>query len=138
TNAPENPVTALSGIASAPTSGPAGPAGPAGAPGAAGQAGLRGPAGKNAKVTCTVKKKGETQVKVTCKVKQAKAKTSSVVAWRLTRHHRTVAHGLTRARNGRLTCRGRGSPTFTEVATSCTWKDRACRSVSEQDAGGGA
>lgn len=98
TNAPENPVTALNGTASAPT---VGPAGPAGATGATGQPGPRGPAGKNAKVTCRVRKSG-VRTKVTCKVKLAKPKSSASVAWRLTRRQRTVAHGVARARNGRI------------------------------------
>jgi len=101
TNAPENPVTALTGIASAPAVGPPGPPGPAGPTGATGQTGPRGPAGKNAKVTCKVKKNG-VKTKVTCKVKLAKPKSSASVAWRLTRRQRTVAHGVARARNGRV------------------------------------
>jgi hypothetical protein len=101
TNAPENPVTALTGIASAPAVGPPGPPGPAGPTGATGQTGPRGPAGKNAKVTCRVKKSG-VKTKVTCKVKLAKPKSNASVAWRLTRRQRTVAHGVARARNGRI------------------------------------
>jgi hypothetical protein len=101
TNAPENPDTALNGIASAPVVGPPGPAGPAGPAGVAGAAGPRGPAGKNAKVTCKVKKSGA-KTKVTCKVKLVKPKSSASVAWRLTRRQRTVAHGVARARNGRI------------------------------------
>jgi hypothetical protein len=108
TNASENPVTALNGIASGPVSGPPGPPGSAGAAGATGQAGPRGPAGKNAKVTCMVKQKrkgGKTKVKVTCKVKLAKPKSSALVAWRLTQRRRTVASGVAHARNGRLELR---------------------------------
>ncbi len=97
TNAPENPTTALSGIAAAPPPGPPGPVGPTGA---TGKTGPRGPAGKNAKVTCTVKRRGK--VRVTCKVKLAKKKSSALIRWRLTRRQRTVAHGVARARNGRV------------------------------------
>ncbi len=101
TNAPQDPATALTGTAAAPVVGPPGPAGPPGIAGATGQPGPRGPAGKNAKVTCKVKKNG-VRTKVTCKVKLAKPKSSASVAWRLTRRQRTVAHGVARARSGRI------------------------------------
>ncbi len=85
TNAPSDPTTALTG-----TAGPL-PKSPKGNP------------GKNAKVTCTVKKKGKTTVKVTCKVKLVDSKGSARVGWRLTRHGHTVAHGIARTRHGRIT-----------------------------------
>lgn len=98
TNAASDPVTALSGVGGPLPAGPPGPAGPVG------PIGPRGPAGKNAKVTCTVKKQGKTKVKVTCKVKLT-SKAAASVAWSLTRNGRTVAHGLARARDGRLRLR---------------------------------
>jgi IPT/TIG domain/Collagen triple helix repeat (20 copies)/Divergent InlB B-repeat domain len=73
-----------------------------GANGATGPTGSQGPAGapgRDAKVTCIVKKKG-TKVKVTCKVKLVASASSSSVKWRLMRAGRSYAHGSTRARRG--------------------------------------
>jgi hypothetical protein len=71
-----------------------GTVGPAGPPGAAG---AQGPPGRDAQVTCTVKK-GK-RVKATCKVTQVPA-TTARLRWRLTRGGHTVARGTTKARNG--------------------------------------
>ena len=60
---------------------------------------LRGTAGElHAQVTCTVKWKSRSKVKVTCKVKLNAA--SARVRWNLTRKGRIVVGGVGRARNG--------------------------------------
>jgi hypothetical protein len=84
------------------TDGTNGTNGKDGANGATGPTGSQGPAGapgRDAKVTCIVKKKG-TKVKVTCKVKLVASASSSSVKWRLMRAGRSYAHGSTRARRG--------------------------------------
>jgi hypothetical protein len=105
TNAEVDPTTALSGIATSSPIGPAGPPGPVGPVGPTGKAGPRGPAGRNAKVTCRVKRKklrkGKIRVKVTCRVRLI-GKKKARLAWRLTHRQRTVASGVARARNGFL------------------------------------
>ena len=86
-------------------SGPQGPKGDTGAAGPMGAVGPQGPPGRDAKVTCTVKKQKKNKVKVTCKVKFASASASRVraVGVRLARGGRLYAAGSARARNGRAT-----------------------------------
>jgi hypothetical protein len=90
--------------------GPAGANGQTGATGATGPAGPQGPrgatgpAGRDAKVTCTVPKPKKGQVKVTCKVTLTAKKSASVRA-RLERGGRTYASGVPVTRNGRLSLR---------------------------------
>jgi FG-GAP-like repeat len=77
--------------------------GPQGPQGPAGPLGPQGPAGRDATVTCKVPKARKGQVKVTCTVKQSGAeRKSSRASWRLARGKRTVAHGTTTVRRGRL------------------------------------
>ncbi len=87
TNAASNPTVALSGTAGPLPSGPRGPRGP------------RGPAGRDAQVVCLVKNQGVDRVKVVCEVKIVDRRPARL-RWRLTRHRRTVAHGVLNARNG--------------------------------------
>ncbi len=78
-----------------------GAAGAAGAAGATGATGPQGPAGRDAKVTCVVKKKGKNvkKVKVTCTVKLAAAR-SARLHWRLMHAGRSYAHGTSGAQDG--------------------------------------
>ena len=69
-----------------------GSAGPQGLAGPQGPQGAQGPAGK-VTVTCKVK----SSKKVTCTVKQAKAKSSSLLRWSIHRGEHTVSHGRTNA-----------------------------------------
>ena len=86
--------------------GPSGPQGPNGGQGPRGPRGPRGAPGRNAKVTCTVKKsKGAKKVKVTCKVILVKKTSKARIHWRLLRRGHTVAHGVARAKHGRLQLR---------------------------------
>jgi virginiamycin B lyase len=87
TNGPVDPTTGLAGTAGPLPTGPQGP---------------KGEPGRDAKVTCTVKKKGKTKVKVTCTVKLLSSTSSARVSWHLTRNRRTVAHGVAHARHGRV------------------------------------
>jgi sugar lactone lactonase YvrE len=66
-----------------------------------GPAGGQGPPGRDANVTCKVKKKG-TKAKVTCKVQLVAARDARL-RWRLTRSHHTYARGVAVARNGKAT-----------------------------------
>src|SRR5439155_17854237 len=71
--------------------GPTGPGGPTGPKGPKGDPGAQGLPGRDASVTCKVKKSKKTgQVKVTCKVKYAGA---HALAARLIRHGKTYARG---------------------------------------------
>jgi len=90
--------------------GATGATGPTGAPGANGANGAQGPvgsqgsvgpAGRDAKVTCTVKKKGA-KVKVTCKVQMVASASSSGLRWRLMRGGNPVRHGATASDHLRL------------------------------------
>src|SRR5439155_1448739 len=86
--------------------GPSGPQGPRGGQGPRGPRGPRGPPGRNAKVTCKVKKsKGAKKVKVTCKVVLVKKTSRARIHWRLLRRGHAVAHGVARAKHGRLQLR---------------------------------
>jgi hypothetical protein len=76
-------------------SGTAGPL-PQGPPGV----GAQGPPGRDAKVTCKVKKR-RTKVKVICKVTLVSG--TARLRWRLTRHRQTYARGVAIVRNGRAT-----------------------------------
>jgi hypothetical protein len=64
----------------------------------------QGPAGKDAKVTCTVKKKSQTKIKVTCKVTLILAR-QGALRWRLVHRGRAYEHGVVFARDGRATLR---------------------------------
>ena len=68
------------------------------APGQPGAAGPPGPAGRDAKVTCKVK--GKKKPKVKCKVKLVSS--AKRVHWRLVHEERTVAHGISRVREGKV------------------------------------
>src|SRR5947209_7423207 len=86
--------------------GPSGPQGPSGGPGPRGPRGPQGAPGRNAKVTCTVKKsKRAKKVKVTCKVVLVKKTSTARIQWRLLRRGHAVAHGVARAQHGRLQLR---------------------------------
>src|SRR5439155_955788 len=86
--------------------GPSGPQGPRGGQGPRGPRGPQGPPGRNAKVTCTVKKsKRAKKVKVTCKVVLVKKTSTARIHWRLLRRGHVVAHGVARAKHGRLQLR---------------------------------
>lgn len=68
--------------------------------------GPQGPAGRDAQVTCVIKKKGKkrkkkVKVKVTCKVELTNPGTTSL-RWRLSGHGETVASGVARAEHGRV------------------------------------
>ncbi len=105
--------------------GASGPAGPAGAKGEQGPQGL---AGRDAKVICTVKKKGA-KVKVTCKVQLVASASGLLLGWRLMRSGRTYTQGSVRVRHshasisldlsrldrGRYTLRLRGGRTGTTI-----------------------
>ena len=86
--------------------GPSGPQGPSGGPGPRGPRGPQGAPGRNAKVTCTVKKsKRAKKVKVTCKVVVVKKTSTARIHWQLLRRGHAVAHGVARAKHGRLQLR---------------------------------
>src|SRR5205823_1613154 len=86
--------------------GPSGPQGPSGGPGPRGPRGPQGAPGRNAKVTCTVKKsKRAKKVKVTCKIVLVKKTSRARIHWRLLRRGHAVAHGVARAKHGRLQLR---------------------------------
>ncbi|TMM10377.1 MAG: hypothetical protein E6G00_07550, partial [Actinobacteria bacterium] len=86
--------------------GPSGPQGPRGGQGPRGPRGPQGPPGRNAKVTCKVKKsKGAKKVKVTCKVVLVKKTSQARIHWRLLRRGHAVAHGVARAKHGRVQLR---------------------------------
>lgn len=92
--------------------GPAGATGATGATGAAGAAGPQGPAGPRgatgspgqaAGVVCSVKKSKTKHVRLTCRVSLGRSAKKRVrVSWRLSRHGRTVDHGVSYTRQGRL------------------------------------
>jgi hypothetical protein len=89
--------------------GAAGAAGATGAPGPQGPLGAVGPQGlpgKDAKVTCKVRRssKGRVKIKVTCEVALVSAR-KGALDWRLRRHGRTVQHGVVFAHNGRASLR---------------------------------
>jgi hypothetical protein len=63
--------------------------------------GPRGRPGKNARVTCTVRKNSRTRVSVTCRVRYP-SQSSSQVSWSLSRNGKVLSRGKTRARNGAL------------------------------------
>ena len=63
--------------------------------------GPRGRPGKNARVTCTVRKNSRTRVSVTCRVRYP-SQSSSQVSWSLSRNGKVFSRGKTRARNGAL------------------------------------
>src|SRR5947208_777292 len=86
--------------------GPSGPQGPSGGQGPRGPRGPQGAPGRNAKVTCKVKKsKRAKKVKVTCKVVLVKKTSKARIHWRLLRRGHVVAHGVARAKHGRLQLR---------------------------------
>jgi sugar lactone lactonase YvrE len=91
-DAPATPV-ALSGAGGPPPAGLAG----------VGEPGPQGPPGRDAKVTCKVKKRAA-RVKVKCKVTVTSA-AQRRLHWRLTRHRHTFAHGVAVVRRGRATVR---------------------------------
>jgi hypothetical protein len=80
--------------------------GPKGDPGPKGNTGPRGPAGRDAKVTCKVKKsKSAKKVTVTCTVVLTHLAGKAGVRWRLLRGARTVDHGVAHSRKRRLEVR---------------------------------
>ncbi|HEX8752801.1 MAG TPA: hypothetical protein VF731_05225 [Solirubrobacterales bacterium] len=81
--------------------GPSGTQGQTGPAGPSGPSGPKGAAGKDAKVTCTVKNKGKTKVKVTCKVKLVSAARARSVSVRLSRARQLYAIGSSPVHNGR-------------------------------------
>lgn len=104
----------LSGVGTNPEPGPTGatgPVGPTGATGSQGNAGPtgatgvqgpQGPAGRDAKVTCKVKRTGKAKkVKVTCSVALSKSARAGSRGWKLVRNGVTV-------RSGRLRTAGAG------------------------------
>jgi hypothetical protein len=74
--------------------GPGGPQGPAGTPGAQGPAGADGSPGRDAALTCVVKRRS---ARVTCTVKLASA-TTEKLRWRLVRGARVYERGTVRPR----------------------------------------
>lgn len=105
TSATSEPVTVIpqnSGPAG--SAGATGPAGANGAPGPAGPQGAVGPPGRDAKVTCSVKKKGA-KVKVTCKVQLVASASAARLRWRLMRGGDVYAHGVVTARRHRAQVR---------------------------------
>jgi hypothetical protein len=93
--------------------GPQGGTGPQGSTGSNGNNGAQGPKGdtgpqgrpgRDAKVTCRIRRLKRTRkVKVTCKVVLARRAATSRVRWRLLRGGRTVARGTALARHHRFT-----------------------------------
>ncbi len=66
--------------------------------------GTAGKNGKDAKVTCKVKRIGKTKIRVTCTVTLA-SRRRGTLRWRLTRRGRTYEHGALNPHNGRATLR---------------------------------
>jgi sugar lactone lactonase YvrE len=120
---PDGPLTvALTGVGgalpqgAAGATGPAGPAGlpgadgPAGSPGAGGPGGPQGPAGpqgapgRDAVVSCSVKRRKGKRTRVVCSVK-LRAPAAARLHWRLVRHGHVYARGVARASRGGATIR---------------------------------